>query len=127
MYFDNEIKALKRASRFRKIELFNSSLIDLASNDYLALAQNRKQFHKAYKLVDKFDRFGPKASLLVNGYHPIHKEFEESIAKLNGFECGLIVGSGFLANLSLIEALVRRGDALFIETNTMPVEYLLQN
>ncbi len=116
MYFDKELKALKKANRYREIELFDASLVDLASNDYLALAKNRKQFLKACKLVGKYDRFSPKASLLVNGYHPIHKEFEETIARLNGFESGLIVGSGFLANLSLIEALVRRSDALFIDS-----------
>jgi 8-amino-7-oxononanoate synthase len=37
------------------------------------------------------------------------------LAKLNGFESGLVVGSGFLANISLIEALVRKRDILFID------------
>jgi len=116
MYFDSELKALKRASRFRQIELFDSALIDLASNDYLALAHKKKQLKRAYNLVKSYESFAPKASLLVNGYHPIHQSFEESIAILNGFESALVVGSGFLANLSLIEALVRRGDTLFIDS-----------
>ena len=53
--------------------------------------------------------------MLVNGYHPIHKKFEETMAKQNGFEEGLIVGSGFLANMALIEALIRKGDMLFMD------------
>ena len=116
MYFDNELKALKRASRYRAIELYDSNIIDLASNDYLGLAENKQQLKRAYNLVKSFDRFAPKASLLVNGYHPIHQLFEERIATLNGFESALVVGSGFLANIALIEALVRRGDTLFLDS-----------
>ena len=114
MFYTNELKALKRANRFREIKSFNA--IDLASNDYLGLAGNKKQFKKACKLTQKYDTFAPKASLLVNGYHDIHKEFESKIAKANGFEDALVVGSGFLANIALIEALVRRGDELFIDS-----------
>jgi 8-amino-7-oxononanoate synthase len=53
--------------------------------------------------------------MLVNGYHPIHQLFEHRIAELNGFEGGIVVGSGYLANLGLIEALVRRKYRLFID------------
>ena len=53
--------------------------------------------------------------MLVNGYHEIHERFEQTLAKLNGFEEGIVVGSGFLANVSLIEALVRKKDMLFID------------
>ncbi len=113
--YQTQLKALKRAGRFRQRRIFAESLIDLASNDYLGLASNKKQFKKAIKLVKKYNTFAPKASMLVNGYHPIHRAFEERLAQLNGFEEGLIVGSGFLANLSLIEALVRKGDMLFMD------------
>ena len=116
MFYSKELKALKRANRFREIELFNSDIKDFASNDYLGLASKKSQFKKAYRLLKSYKTFAPKASLLVNGYHPIHKDFEEAIAKANGFECGLVVGSGFLANISLIEALVRKGDELFIDS-----------
>ena len=113
--YKNELKALHKSGRFRQRKLFDENLMDLASNDYLGLAQKKKQFRKAVKLVENYKVFGPKASMLVNGYHPIHARFEEKMAQLNGFEKGLIVGSGFLANLSLIEALVRKGDRLFMD------------
>ena len=116
MYFENELKALKKANRYREIEYFDEDVIDLASNDYLGLASKKSQLQKAFELIDRYNTFAPKASLLVNGYHEIHKNFEEKIAKVNGFEAGQIVGSGFLANISLIEALVRRGDELFIDS-----------
>ena len=112
--YSKELEALKRANRYRRVELFNS-FIDLASNDYLNLASNRKNFKKACNLVMSYDIFAPRASLLINGYHPIHNQFEKEVAFVNGFEEGLVVGSGFLANIALIEALVRREDELFID------------
>jgi 8-amino-7-oxononanoate synthase len=113
--YHKEIEALKHAGRFRERRVFDAHLVDLASNDYLGLANNKKQFRKTVRLVENYSTFAPKASMLVNGYHSIHARFEERIAVLNGFERGLAVGSGFLANIALIESLVRKGDRLFMD------------
>ena len=113
--YTKELNALKKVNRFRQRHVWDSTLIDFASNDYLGLANNKKQLKKAFNLVNQYDTHTPKASMLVNGYHEIHQRFEQTLAKLNGFEEGMIVGSGFLANLSLIEALVRKKDRLFID------------
>jgi 8-amino-7-oxononanoate synthase len=95
--YENELNALKKAGRFRERKVYDVTLEDLASNDYLGLSRNKKQFKKAVKLVNEFTVISPKASMLVNGYHPIHRIFEKEIAKANDFDAGLIVGSGFLA------------------------------
>jgi len=113
--YKKELNALKKANRFRERRVWSEELIDFASNDYLGLANSKKQLKKALKLINKYETHAPKASMLVNGYHPIHKRFEETLARLNGFEEGMIVGSGFLANMALIEALVRKKDRLFID------------
>ena len=113
--YSSELKTLKKAGRFRERKLFDEALVDMASNDYLGLSNNQEQFDKAVKLVKKYTILTSKASMLVNGYHPIHQKFEETMAKQNGFEEGLIVGSGYLANVALIEALVRKGDMLFMD------------
>jgi len=113
--YSRELEALRRAGRFRERRLYDPALVDFASNDYLGLAGKRKQLKRALKRFKEFPDHGPKASMLVNGYHPIHQLFETRIAELNGFEAGIVVGSGFLANLGLIEALVRKKDRLFID------------
>ena len=113
--YENELKALKKVGRFRERKVYDIRLDDFASNDYLGLSKNKKQFKKAVKLVDEYTTISSKASMLVNGYHPIHSIFEKEMAELNGFAEGLVVGSGFLANLSLIEALVRKSDILFMD------------
>lgn len=115
MYYTNELKALKRSGRLRSRTLYNENLLDFASNDYLGLAHN-KSLHEAtcYEL-SQLSYNSSKASLLVNGYHKIHQAFEEDLCKLNGFEEGVVLGSGFNANIALIEALVRRDDVLFMD------------
>jgi len=113
--YENELKALQKAERFRKRQIFDVRLHDLASNDYLGLSTNKKQFKKAVKMVNEYTVISSKASMLVNGYHPIHRIFEMTISELNGFDEAVVVGSGFLANMSLIEALVRKGDMLFMD------------
>jgi 8-amino-7-oxononanoate synthase len=65
--------------------------------------------------VERERFYSPKASMLVNGYSSIHKEFEELLTSQTGFQSGVVVGSGFLANLGLIEALLRKGDTLFMD------------
>jgi 8-amino-7-oxononanoate synthase len=114
-YYKTELDIIKKANRFRTRKVYDKNLLDLASNDYLGLASNKELFQKAYKSVLKEQYLSPKASMLVNGYSSIHKKFEEKLCEVNSFEAGLVVGSGFLANISLIESLVRKKDFLFID------------
>ncbi len=114
-YYEDELQVLSRANRIRKRKVFKNNLLDLASNDYLGLASNKKLAKKAVNQFEKLTSFSPKASVLVNGYSEIHQKFEKKLSKLNGFESGITVGSGFLANISIIESMVRKKDILFID------------
>ncbi len=113
--YSKELNSIKKSNRLRSRKVFDDKIIDLASNDYLGLSTNKIIFENAYKRVLKEQYTAPKASMLVNGYNSIHKEFEDSLKKVNDFEDAVVVGSGFLANISMIEALVRKGDILFID------------
>jgi len=115
LYYDRELSALRSAGRFRQRTIYNSSIKDFASNDYLGLADDPKRLKNAFRAVEAYSSHAPKASMLVNGYHPIHREFEKLLCGLNGFEAGIVAGSGFLANTALIESLVRKKDHLFID------------
>lgn len=113
--YSKELKAIKKANRYRKRVVYDEALIDLASNDYLGLSFKKQLLKRTYDRVKIFKDHAPKASQLVNGYHQIHKDFEEFLCRENGFESAIVVGSGFLANLSLIEALPRKGDLLILD------------
>lgn len=115
MYYENELKALKRAGRFRQREIVDYKLLDFSSNDYLGLAHNKELHTATCHELSQLKINSSKASLLVSGYHKIHKDFEKTLCELNNFADGVVVGSGFNANIALIEALVRKGDVLFMD------------
>lgn len=114
-YYQKELEVIQKSNRFRERKIYPKTLKDMASNDYLGLASNKKNLKKAFKSLQKETSFSPKASVLVNGYSTIHQKFEKKLAKENHFEAGVVVGSGFLANISLIESLARKKDIIFID------------
>ncbi len=116
-YYEKELRALKRSGRFRTREIANSALYDFASNDYLGLAHYKVLHQQTCKQLEKSEIHAPKASLLVGGYHKEHRDFERALCRSNGFEEAIVVGSGFAANIALIEALVRKGDVLIMDAS----------
>ncbi|WP_457745311.1 aminotransferase class I/II-fold pyridoxal phosphate-dependent enzyme [Sulfurimonas sp.] len=114
-YYTNELKALQRSGRYRTREVLDYSLKDFASNDYLGLSHKKELHRKTCLELELNAVHSSKASMLVNGYHQIHKDFEDALCEANNFEAGIVLGSGFNANIALIEALLRKGDTLFID------------
>jgi 8-amino-7-oxononanoate synthase len=115
MLYEKELKALKKAKRLRTRKVVDLDLKDFASNDYLGLAHNKTLHQLACNTLQNHKVQAPKASMLVNGYHQIHKDFEDALCEANGFEDAIVLGSGFNANIAMIEALTRKGDALFLD------------
>lgn len=113
--YTNELKALKRSGRYRERRVVDETLIDMASNDYLGFAHRRELHERACEILKGYGYHAPKSSMLVNGYHPIHQHFEEALCKANGFESAIVMGSGFNANIGMIESLVRKGDVLLMD------------
>ena len=114
-FYEKELLALKRAGRYRRRELVNNKLHDFSSNDYLGLSSHKELHALTCKSLAQYPYNSAKASMLLHGYHQIHKDFEDALCEANGFEAGIVLGSGFNANLALIESLVRRGDTLFMD------------
>lgn len=115
MYYEKELKALKHSGRHRSREVVDNNILDFASNDYLGLSHNKTLHISTCQELSILSLNSAKASLLVNGYHQIHQDFERALCRANGFEEGVILGSGFNANIALIDALVRKGDVLFMD------------
>ena len=113
--YSSELNAIKKSNRYRKRDIEDKNLIDFASNDYLGFSEEKRLLDKSFDSIQRYDSHAPKSSQLVNGYHPVHKKFEEYICKINRFDSAIVVGSGFLANLALIEALPRKKDLLVLD------------
>src|SRR5262249_35327171 len=58
---------------------------------------------------------GAGASRLVTGNHPLFAELEGRLARLKDAQAACIFGSGYLANLGIIPALVGPGDLVLID------------
>ncbi len=115
-FYTQELNSLKKRAVFRERKIFDKNLIDLASNDYLNLSKDFDIFEQTVRELRNFGQFSPRASMFVNGYTEIHKNFEEYISKINNFENGIVFGNGFLANFGMIEALIRKDDFLCMDS-----------
>ena len=84
-------------------------LTGYCSNDYLGLSQ---QFAVVAALEDGASRSGAGgvASHLVCGHHAIHDALEREIADWLEVPAALLFGSGYLANLAVVQALLGRDD-----------------
>ncbi len=84
-------------------------LVGFCGNDYLGLAQ---QFAVVAALQDAASRdgVGSTASHLVCGHHAAHEALEREIAEWLEYPRGLLMGSGFLANLAVVQSLLGNDD-----------------
>ena len=84
-------------------------LLNFCGNDYLGLSQ---QFAVAGALQDMASREGAGgvASHLVCGHHAAHEALEREVAEWLGVPAALLFGSGYLANLAVLQALLGKGD-----------------
>lgn len=96
------------------IEMDGARLLNFASNDYLGLSFHSSVQQAAIDTI-RHAGFGSGASRLVSGDAPFLHELEGALARWKGYEAGLVVGSGMLANIGLLEALSQRGTHLFCD------------
>ena len=84
-------------------------LLNFCSNDYLGLSQ---QFAVVNALQDTAarDGAGSGASHLVCGHHAVHEALERELADWIGAPRALLFGSGYLANLAVLQALLEDDD-----------------
>ena len=88
--------------------------VNFCSNDYLGLAQDARLKAAAVAAARDFGA-GAGASRLVTGNHSLYAVLEAKIAALKGAEAALVFGSGYLANLGTVPALVSEGDLVLAD------------
>ena len=80
-------------------------LLSFSSNDYLGLSQHPAVKQAAVAALLEHGT-GAGASRLISGNHPLYANLEERLARFEGMEAALVFGSGYLANLGTIPALI---------------------
>ncbi|MDX8397444.1 MAG: 8-amino-7-oxononanoate synthase [Mariprofundaceae bacterium] len=94
------------------IQLGTQQLINFSSNDYLGLRNHPKVITAAMQSI-KSNGLGSGASRLIGGDAPEFHQLESALADWKAYEACLLVGSGMLANLGLIQALADRHTLIF--------------
>ena len=82
-------------------------LLDLAGNDYLGLACDPRVVEGAVEAARRYGA-GARASRLVTGTLSLHTALEERLAAFTGFATGLVLSTGYHANLAVVAALADR-------------------
>ncbi len=109
-WLEEELEGLKGQNLYRR-RLLREGLIDFCSNDYLAFKDHPQVVEEAIRALREYG-LGSGASQLVSGYTKEHKKLEEKLAQFKGTPCCVLFGSGYLANLGTIPALVGEEDLL---------------
>ena len=91
------------------VTLDGKRLLNFCSNDYLGLSQHL-DLTAALQRSAAFEGVGSTGSHLVCGHHREHVELQELAADWQRYPRALLFGSGYLANLGVIQALLREGD-----------------
>ncbi|HZL60000.1 MAG TPA: aminotransferase class I/II-fold pyridoxal phosphate-dependent enzyme [Stellaceae bacterium] len=89
-------------------------LVSFSCNDYLNLSQDARVKEAAIEAVRQYGA-GAGASRLVTGNHPLYALLEARLAALKGTEAACVFGSGYLANIGIIPALIGKDDLLLID------------
>ena len=87
----------------------------LCSNNYLGLADHPRVREAAAEAAMRYGA-GAGASRLVSGNMRIHRRLEERLAEFKRSETALLFGSGYLANVGVVQALAREGDVVFSDS-----------
>jgi glycine C-acetyltransferase len=95
-----------------RVTLDGAEVLLLCSNNYLGLADHPRVRQAAADAAERFGA-GAGASRLISGNMSIHERLERRLADFAGYEAALLFGSGYLANLGAVSALVGRGQVVF--------------
>ncbi len=89
-------------------------LVSFSCNDYLGLSHHPRVMAAAKAAIEAHGA-GAGASRLVTGNHPLFAALEARLAALKQSEDAVVFGSGYLANLGTIPALVGPEDAICVD------------
>ena len=89
-------------------------LISFCDNDYLSLSCDPRLAEAACDAARQYGT-GAGASRLVTGNAVLNSVLEQQLAAMKGLEACLVFGSGYLANVGTIPALVGQGDTILMD------------
>jgi len=122
--FTQKLDYLKNNSHFRDIKNFEGKdekyiyfkgqrLINLSSNNYLALADNKAVTEEFLNFAGCDYSFGSASARLLTGTLPVYKELETLLLSMFNKESALLFNSGYHANVGINSSIAGKGDVIF--------------
>jgi 8-amino-7-oxononanoate synthase len=90
------------------------TLISFSCNDYLGLSDDPRVIAAGQEALARYGA-GAGASRLVTGNHPVLAALEARLAAHKGKDAALVFGSGYMANLGIVPALVGAQDLVLVD------------
>lgn len=87
-------------------------ILNFSSNDYLGLTAEPRVIDAMCAAARRYGT-GSGASELVSGHTDVHAQLEAELAAYTGRARSLVLSTGYMANLSVVTALVPRGGFVF--------------
>ncbi len=123
-FADEEVALLKKENRFIKPRVLESAqepvsvidgkkVINLTSNNYLALANNPKVKKAAIEAIEKYG-VGSAAVRTIIGTMSIHTELEKKFSEFKHAEASILFQSGFTSNVAVCQSLMSSETDLLI-------------
>ena len=114
-----EVLEVKRASNnFYSTLPSDISSVDFCSGDVMSMgrsSEHRDEFRAELERNPHF-ALGTTSSRLMDGNYAYIEQAESEIAAFHGAEAGLLVGSGFEANLAIWTTIPKQGDVILYDT-----------
>jgi 8-amino-7-oxononanoate synthase len=107
------LRVLDRKSRLRSLS--RRSGLDFSSNDYLALAGDKRMANAIATALSNGTRVGATGSRLLRGNDPEHEALEAKAASFFGAERALFFGGGYFANFAVLTSLPQKGDLIVLD------------
>ena len=119
-YLTEQLESWRKAGTYQRLRVLESAcepiarfdgreVINLASNNYLGLADHPKLVEAAVAATKKYGA-GSGAVRTISGTMSLHMELEKRIAAFKGTEACVVFQSGFAANAGTVSAILGQED-----------------
>ncbi len=108
----SQTRTIKNINKIGKyIEIDGKKLLNLSSNDYLGIAEDRSIIKEFLAKTDC--SFGSASARLLTGTSSTYKKLERLIASLYNKENSLLFNSGYHANIGILSSIASQKDIIF--------------
>ncbi|MEM8907783.1 MAG: 8-amino-7-oxononanoate synthase [Bacteroidota bacterium] len=110
-FLNHKLQLRRKNETYRSLPL-KEHLLDFCSNDYLGFARSQQLPQLAQQYVQSFSKAGATGSRLITGNHTFIEQVEQEIAQYHAAEAGLLLNSGYDANLGLLACIADAEDTI---------------